>query len=129
MNLKPNKHKRISFNTTTMTSLGFIGPPLKFSSPPPNSVFCSSPPPLKLGGGAVTMIVLKDRVCLSFRSSFHLYVSFLGIGSLFFSETQHAVRDPSTVICDSWIFWKTSLSGENDQKWSKMTPKQGFWTF
>ena len=28
MNLKPNKHKRISFNTTTMT-LGFIAP-LKF---------------------------------------------------------------------------------------------------
>ena len=27
MNLKPNKHKRISFNTTTMASLGFIGPP------------------------------------------------------------------------------------------------------
>ena len=26
MNLKPNQHKRISFNTT-MTSLGFIGPP------------------------------------------------------------------------------------------------------
>ena len=24
MNLKPNQHKRISFNTTTMTSLGFI---------------------------------------------------------------------------------------------------------
>ena len=27
MNLKPNQHKRIYFNTTTMTSLGFIGPP------------------------------------------------------------------------------------------------------
>ena len=24
MNLKPNKHKTISFNTTTMISLGFI---------------------------------------------------------------------------------------------------------
>ena len=34
MNLKPNKHKRISFNTTTMASLEFKGPlPLKFSSP------------------------------------------------------------------------------------------------
>ena len=30
MNLKPNQHKRISFNTTTMTSLEFIAPP-----PPP----------------------------------------------------------------------------------------------
>ena len=31
MNLKPKKHKIISFNTTTMTSLGFIiveNPPL-----------------------------------------------------------------------------------------------------
>ena len=27
MNLKPNQYKIISFNTTTMTSLGFIGPP------------------------------------------------------------------------------------------------------
>ena len=33
MNLKPNQHKRISFNRTTMTSLGFLTPPaLKFSS-------------------------------------------------------------------------------------------------
>ena len=41
MNLKPNQHKRISFNRTTMTSLGFIAPPaLKFSSPP-NLIFCS----------------------------------------------------------------------------------------
>ena len=29
MNLTPNKHKRISFNTTTMASLGFIDPPPK----------------------------------------------------------------------------------------------------
>ena len=26
MNLKSNQHKRISFNTTTMTSLGLTGP-------------------------------------------------------------------------------------------------------
>ena len=26
MYLKPNKHKRISFNTTTMALLGFIAP-------------------------------------------------------------------------------------------------------
>ena len=90
MNLKPNKHKRISFNTTTMASLGFIappkilGPPLNLAPPKFNLLLRS---PLKLwggGGGAATMMVLKDRVCLSFRSSFHLYVSFLGIGSLFF---------------------------------------------
>ena len=31
--------------------------------------------------------VLKNRVCLSFHPSFRLSVTFLGIGSLFFSET------------------------------------------
>ena len=36
MNLKPNKHKRISFNTTTMASLGFIAPP-----PKKKLTFCS----------------------------------------------------------------------------------------
>ena len=41
MNQKPNKHKRINFNTTTMASLGVHSPsPLKFSPPPP-------PPSLK----------------------------------------------------------------------------------
>ena len=44
MNLKPNKHKRISSNTTTMISLGFIAPPLKFTSPQ-KLIFCSDPSP------------------------------------------------------------------------------------
>ena len=49
MNVKPNKHKRISFNTTTMATLGFIGPPKHFRSPlkfssPPNLIFCLGPP-------------------------------------------------------------------------------------
>ena len=35
MNLKPNKHKIISFNTTTMASLGFLAPPPKILGPPP----------------------------------------------------------------------------------------------
>ena len=43
MNLKPNQHKRISFDTTTMTSLEFIAPPplkilglpLNLAPPPP----------------------------------------------------------------------------------------------
>ena len=29
----------------------------------------------------------------------------------------------------SQTFWKKSPSGKNDQKWSKMAQKQGFWTF
>ena len=50
MNLKPNQHKRISFSTTTMTSLGFIQPPKIFLGShlnlahPLNLTFCSAPP-------------------------------------------------------------------------------------
>ena len=68
MKLKTNQHKRISFNTITMSSLSFLGPPkilgpllIKFSFHP-NLIFCSGPPaqlfwskifrsPLKLKGG------------------------------------------------------------------------------
>ena len=64
VNLKPNKH-RISFNTTTMASLGFIGPPkilgplLNLALSKFNFLLRSSSiilvwnfyvPPLKLGG-------------------------------------------------------------------------------
>ena len=63
MNLKPNKHKRISFNTTSMASLGFIAAPLKFSSPPQIYFFAQvhpnyfgvkflGPPPPKFWGAA-----------------------------------------------------------------------------
>ena len=38
MNLKPNKHKRISFNAMTMASLGYI-------APPPEFIFAQVPPP------------------------------------------------------------------------------------
>ena len=77
MNLKPNKHKRIYFNTTTMVSLGLIalpkilGPPLNLSLPQ-IQFFAQVPPKIKGGGEgliAATMMVLKNRVRLSFRSS------------------------------------------------------------
>ena len=49
MNLKPYKHKITSFNTTTMTLLGFIGPPNILGPPlnlaPQNLFFCSAPSP------------------------------------------------------------------------------------
>ena len=49
MNLKPNKHKRISFNTTTMSSLGFKCPPKILGSPinlaPPKFNFLLRFPP------------------------------------------------------------------------------------
>ena len=46
MNLKPNKHKGISFNTMTMASLGFIYPPKILGptlnlAPPPKKKFNS----------------------------------------------------------------------------------------
>ena len=50
MNLKPHQHKKISFNTTTMTSLGFIGPPkslgprLNLARPPKFNFLFRSPP-------------------------------------------------------------------------------------
>ena len=44
-------------------------------------------------------------------------VGFLGIGSLFFPETWHGVRDPYLVICGR--AGRKSPSGKDDQKWSK----------
>ena len=43
MNLKPNKHKRISINTTTMASWGFIGPPKIYPPPKKFNFFPRSP--------------------------------------------------------------------------------------
>ena len=54
MNLKPNKHKRIYFNITTMASLGFIaapkilGPPLNLASPQKKFNFLLRSPPIIL---------------------------------------------------------------------------------
>ena len=53
MNLKPKKHKRISFKTTVMASLRFIVPSPKILAPAPqlfwSEIFNS---PLKLGEAA-----------------------------------------------------------------------------
>ena len=64
---------------------------------------------------------------LSFRLSFRLSISFLGIGSLVLSETQLDVRSPYIIVCDrARFFWKKTPSGKNDQKWLKMAQKHGF---
>ena len=47
----------------------------------------------------------KNRVCLSFHPPFRLSVTFLGIGSLFFSKTYHVVRAPYVVVCDRARFF------------------------
>ena len=74
--------------------------------------------------------VLSNRICPSFNPffylSFHLSVSFLGIGSLVFSETQHGVRGPYIVMCD-----RAGFFGKNPH-WANMTkngPKTGFLNF
>ena len=80
MNLKPNQHKIISFNTTTMTSLGFIDPPKILGPPlnlaPPKFNFLLRSPqlfwseifrsPLKLGGAATMYVHPAD--CNSART-------------------------------------------------------------
>ena len=73
MNLKPNqKRKRISFNTTTMTSSGFIAP-LKSSSHPNLIFFLRAPQlfcseifrSLPIIRGATTMLN-QDEVSIPF---------------------------------------------------------------
>ena len=60
---------------------------------------------------------------LSFRPSVLLSRSFLGIGSLVFSETQHDVKCPCSVVCD-----KVGFLGENNlpQKWGKWAKNRVF---
>ena len=59
----------------------------------------------------------------SVLQSIHLFVSFLGIGSLVFSETQRGVRGPYLVICDTDEFLRKNPHRvkitKNDQKWPK----------
>ena len=93
MNLKPNQHKRISFNTTTMTSLGVHSPPpplLLNLAPPLNVIFCSEifryPP--KIGGGGGRGCYHVDGV------NHHRLVLILSKNfndNLFFSRTRSSV--------------------------------------
>ena len=59
----------------------------------------------------------------SVHSSFCLSVSFLGIGSLVFSETQHSVMGSYKVVCDRVRFFEKNLNRakmtKNGQKWPK----------
>ena len=76
-------------------------------------------PSARIGSKKIGSIKQGLFIRPSFWPSFRLSVSFLGIGSLVFSETQCVVRGPYIVVCDSRIFWKKSPSGKNDQKWPK----------
>ena len=59
----------------------------------------------------------------SFCPSVLLSGSFLGIGSLVFSETQHGVRGPCVVVRDGARFSEKNLFaqkvGKMGQKWAK----------
>ena len=53
----------------------------------------------------------------SVRQSFHLFLGFLGFGSLLSSETWHGVRGPYIVVCDrANFFLKKSPLGKNGKK-------------
>ena len=52
-----------------------------------------------------------------------LPLNFLGIGQLFFSETQHGGKGPCRVARN-----KAAFFGKN-HFWAKMTKNLGFWTF
>ena len=71
-------------------------------------------PPAVFGG------TLWIRVCPSFCLSVLLSGSFLGVGSLVFSETQHGVRDPCGVVRDRAGFFEEKKccckNGENGLK-------------
>ena len=111
MNLKPNKHKRISFNTTTMASLGFIGPP-------PNLIFCSDHPqlfwseifrsPLKLGGLLPCLsyrIVLKSNHKHIYRQSFidSFQISIVLSSSIRQFKEERILKNPWWSTDKAWI--------------------------
>ena len=64
----------------------------------------------------------------SVRPSFRLSVSFLGIGSLVFPETQRGVRGPYRVVYDSQIFGKNRHQAKITKN-GKNGSKTGFWDF
>ena len=56
--------------------------------------------------------------------------SFLGIGSLVFSETLYGVRIPYGDVHDrARFFFERPSSSKNNQKLSKMAQEWGFWPF
>ena len=67
--------------------------------------------------------------CLSFRPSFCLSVSFLGIGSLVFSELSMVLGAHIQLCMTAWFFWKKSLLSKNDQKLYKLTQNRVFGIF
>ena len=54
--------------------------------------------------------------------------SYFGISSLVFSKIQHGVRDLCEVVRDIAGFFLNFSLDKNDQKWSKIAPKQDFLT-
>ena len=82
--------------------------------------------PLPRPEGSYKIGSVNPSFCLTFRLS----VSFLRIGSLVFFWNLAWSQGPIySYVWQSRIFWKKSPSGKNDQKWSKMAQKHGFWTF
>ena len=66
-------------------------------------------------------------LCLSFCSSVLPCRSFLGIGSLVFSETQHSVRRPCVVVRSKAIFLKKVFLPPKLGKWAKIRVFLIYW--
>ena len=73
------------------------------------------------GLGSVCPCILS-----SFCPSVLLSASFLGIGSLVFSETQHGVRGPCLVVHDRSGFFSKKIFVPKLGEWAK---NKVFWTY
>ena len=92
-NLKPNKDKILTFNTTTMTSFRFItSPNILGPPPPPNYLLFIFRSPLELGGSAT-------MVSPAFKSTSH----FLPQSKCLMDQTQ--VQKPIQVVARCQIVY------------------------
>ena len=125
MNLKPNKHKRISFNTTTMATLGFIGPPkhfrspLKFSSPPKFNFLFTSPQlfwsqifrsPSKImregGGWPYFLLYIYDSQIVHHNPCFNLFILH---NNSFDNQRREINKNNISFMFRHTVFYKTFL--------------------
>ena len=86
---------------------------------------CINLPKIKAACHGQKVLSFYPSFCLSF-----ILAVFFELAYQFFSETLYGARGPYGDKLDrTRFFWNNSLSGKNDQKWSKMAQKCVFWTF
>ena len=125
INLKPNRHKRISFSKTTMSSLGFIGPPLNLALPSPNLIFCSGPPqlfwseifrspPLKLGGGAAAITLPTKSVYFSWKTKKESVINI---------DMKSAINEPLILAWKANWWWQCISKEKRLHTWEYTMPQ------